>query len=274
MRGGGDVVSGEFGWAEVNNVTLRYRLCGSGPRTLVLVHEMGGAIESWDLVLPLLAPHFRVLCYDTRGAGLSEKVRGALNIDTMAADLLALLDHLGMSAPVAMAGCAVGAAIAIHFAARYPDRIALLVALSPATGVPAEHRESVRAYADTLDAQGMRATIDDSMSRSYPPDLRGDAARFARFRAQRMANDPASLAAINRMLNGLDMDDDFAAIRCPTLVVAGTRDLVRPPAMVEPIARAVAGARYRVLESGHFMATQTPEPVAAMIVAFLTEVSG
>lgn len=267
-------MSGAFVWAEVNNVALRYRLSGSGPRTLVLVHEMGGAIESWDLVLPLLAPHFRVLCYDTRGAGLSEKVRGALGIDTMAADLLALLDHLDMGEPVAMAGCAVGAAIAIHFAARYPDRIAVLVALSPATGLPAERKDGVRAYADKLEAEGLRAVIDDSMSRSYPPDLRGDHARFARLRAQRMANDPASLAAINRMLVGLDMDDDFAAIRCPTLVVAGTRDLVRPPAMVEPVARAIAQARYQVLESGHFMATQTPEPVAATITAFLAEVPG
>jgi pimeloyl-ACP methyl ester carboxylesterase len=58
---------------------------------VVLIHEMGGTLESWDGVAPLLARHRRVLRYDTRGAGLSQKARGALSID-MTEDLAALMD--------------------------------------------------------------------------------------------------------------------------------------------------------------------------------------
>src|SRR5437773_12566776 len=61
---------------EANGVGLRYELTGNGNRTLVLIHEMGGSLESWDEVAPRLAAGRRVLPYDTRGAGLSEKVRG------------------------------------------------------------------------------------------------------------------------------------------------------------------------------------------------------
>ena len=107
---------------EANGVGLRCELSGGGDRTLVLVHEMGGSLESWDDVVPRFAESRRVLRYDTRGAGLSQKVRGQLNVDTMADDIAALLDALGIAGPVALAAVALGGAIALHFAARYPAR--------------------------------------------------------------------------------------------------------------------------------------------------------
>src|ERR1700723_981234 len=102
-------------WIDVNGTALRYELSGSGKSTLVLVHEMGGTLDSWDQVLPALNHGRRVLRYDTRGAGLSEKIRGGVTWDEMAGDLAALVDALGITGKVALAGIAVGAAIAAHF---------------------------------------------------------------------------------------------------------------------------------------------------------------
>ena len=61
-------------WIEVNGTSLRYELSGSGDKVLVLVHEMGGTLDSWDQVMPLLSPGRRVLRHDWRGAGMSEKL--------------------------------------------------------------------------------------------------------------------------------------------------------------------------------------------------------
>ena len=125
---------------EVNGTALRYDLAGSGASTLVLIHEMGGTLESWDLVLPMLSAKRRVLRYDTRGAGLSQKVRGTLTIDTMVDDLMALMDALGIAGKVALAGVAVGGAIALHAAVRFPQRVAAVVASSPAIGIAPDRR--------------------------------------------------------------------------------------------------------------------------------------
>ena len=125
---------------EANGVGLRCELSGGGDRTLVLVHEMGGSLESWDDVAPRFAKSRRVLRYDTRGAGMSQKVRGELTLDTMADDIAALLDHFGIAGKVALAGIAVGGAIALHFAARYPERTSAVAVGSPATGIAAERR--------------------------------------------------------------------------------------------------------------------------------------
>src|SRR5436305_15271289 len=101
-------------FVEVNGTALRYELSGSGASTLVLIHEMGGTLESWDLVLPLLSRGRRILRYDTRGAGLSQKIRSPLSIDTMADDLVALMDKARVPDKVALAGVAVGGATALH----------------------------------------------------------------------------------------------------------------------------------------------------------------
>ena len=63
-------------WMDVNGTALRYELSGCGETTLVLAHEMGGALDSWDQVLPALNHARQALRYDTRGAGLSEKIGG------------------------------------------------------------------------------------------------------------------------------------------------------------------------------------------------------
>ena len=55
-------------WIEVNGTSLRCELSGAGKTTLVLVHEMGGTLESWDRVMPTLTNTRQVLRYDTRGA--------------------------------------------------------------------------------------------------------------------------------------------------------------------------------------------------------------
>ncbi len=260
---------------EVNGAALRYNLTrASAPAdapTLVLVHEMGGTLESWDDVLPTLANGRNVLCYDTRGAGLSEKLRGTGSIDQMADDIAALLEGLAITGKVAVAGIAVGGAIAIHFAARHASRTAALIPMSPAVGMPPERRTATAAAADAMEANGVRATIDASMGPTYPPVLRTDMARYDRVKAQRLGNDPASYAAIYRMLNTMDLLADYPKITCPTLIIAGRHDGLRPPAIVEPLASLITGAKVAVLDTGHFMSQQTPELVAATMLRFLEE---
>jgi 3-oxoadipate enol-lactonase len=257
---------------EVNGVGLRYALSGSGDSTIVLIHEMGGALESWDEVAPRLADRRRVLRYDTRGAGLSQKVRGELTIDTMVDDLAALLDALAITGKVAVVGIAVGGAIALHAAVRLKQRVSAAIVASPAIGIAVERRAAVLARVDTIEREGMQSAVADSMAAGYPPELRRDAARFAAFRARWLGNDPASYAAIYRMLAAMDFSAEIASIACPVLVLGGSLDRVRPPALVEPVARLIRGARYQVVESGHYMAVQTPELLAATITAFLGEV--
>lgn len=256
-------------WIEVNGISLRYELTGSGPATLVLVHEMGGTLESWDQVLPIVSRGRRVLRYDFRGAGQSEKIRGKVTFDILAEDLAALLDALGINERVALAGCAVGAGIALHFAVRFPQRVAAVVAMAPATGVPPERHAAALARADAMEQVGPRGLVDQGFAASYPPEVRYDPDQYRRFRARWLANDPESFAAINRMLADATVTEELPRIACPALLIAGAHDKLRPPAAVEPLARGMPNARFQALETGHFMAVQTPDAVAEAIAGFM-----
>jgi 3-oxoadipate enol-lactonase len=256
-------------WIEVNGTSLRYELSGSGKTTLVLVHEMGGTLDSWDQVLPALNNVRQVLRYDTRGAGLSEKIDGRVTFDDMADDVAALLDALGIKGKVALAGTAVGAAIAIHFAVRHAARTGALVVTSPATGVAADRRQATLDRAAAAETQGMRALVEQSLANSYPPEVRHDAEEFRKFRARWLANDPQSFAAINRMLADSTVTDELPRIACPTLVIGCTHDKLRPPSAIEPMAKQIRNAEYLEINSGHFAGVQTPGLISQAFHSFL-----
>jgi len=252
-------------WVHTGDVALRYRLRdGSGP-TLVLLHEMGGCLESWDAVIAALPADFRCLAYDARGAGMSEKPVEQPTIDALANDLAGLLAALEIAGPIALAGCAVGGATAIRFAADHPERVSHLVLFAPATGIAPDRREALRATADAIEREGMGARIALRFDHSYPPHYFAGRTDREDVRGRLLQNDPHSYAATHLMLCELDLTQAMAQITCPTLVVAGAHDGTRPAALVEPVAAAITGARFVVIDSGHAMPILSPDAVASAI---------
>jgi 3-oxoadipate enol-lactonase len=255
-------------WIETNGVVLRYELSGTGRIPLLLIHELGGSLEFWDPVLPAFQPHFRVLRYDLRGFGMSEKVK-ILRLEDLLGDIAGLLDALAITDPCHVVGPALGAGIALAFAARYPARVRRLVVSSPATGVPAERRSQSLQRAEAVERGGMRIAVEQSLDRSYPERFRGDRQRFEQYRRRWLTNDPEGFAAVNRMLTEMDLTQQYSHITSPTLVLGCTYDTIRPPPEVEAIARQIPGARYVEAASGHFMPHQTPELFVDMVLPFL-----
>ena len=257
-------------WIEVNGASLRYDLSGNGREPLVLVHEVGGCMESWDDVLPAFQRDFRVLRYDQRGFGMSERTR-VIEMDGIVADLVALLDALRITERVHLAGCAMGAAIALAFAGRYPARVGRIAVASPATWANADPAAARKRIEET-ERGGVRAVEVSSLNASYPENMRAlDRARFERFRLRWLANDPEAMAAILRMSTNpaFDLAADLARIGAPTLVIGCTHDGIRTPAMVAKVAAQIPGAKYIEASSGHFMAVETPDLFLDLTLPFL-----
>ena len=247
-------------WIEVNGLTLRYELSGlDNAPLLVLVHELGGTLESWEETLPGLQQHFRTLRYDQRGFGRSEKVSGSMVIEDHIADLAALLDALEIIRPVDIAGSALGAGIAAAFSAHHPQRVRRLLAKSLVTRSNPDTREHMISRAHEIERSGMRPQVDASLARSYPEILRTNRERFLSYRQRWITNDPQSFSAISRMLLDMNTDELLSQIKCPTLVLGCEHDLMRPPDTVRALAEKILGSRYQLVQSGHFMHAQTPE---------------
>jgi len=255
-------------WADLDGIGLHYELAGTGP-SLVLLHELGGSLESFDGMMPALTQLFQVLRVDQRGAGRSEKPRDGFSIDDLAADLARLVDAVGLPPPYHLVGIAAGAAVAVAFALAHPGVVSAIGLCAPALSVAPDRRTYLLDRSDLATRQGMRAIADSTLDRSYPERLRGADGSYAAYRARFLANDPVAYAHANRALADTDIDGRLAQLDHPALVLAGRYDLLRPPELVGEIAARLPDAEYAMVESGHLMAVQAPDELARRLIDFL-----
>jgi 3-oxoadipate enol-lactonase len=256
-------------FALVNGAACRYLLTAGGPTALVLVHELGGSLNSYDGLVGQLPSGLSVLRYDVRGAGMSEKVAGTLDLDLLADDLAALIDHVGIEGSVSLLGTAVGATIAVRFATRHPQRLEKLILVAPAFGVPPERHEAAREMTDRLDREGMRSIADTALPRVFPDHLWADPRDKATATARWLGADPQGYAAAYRMLVKSPVRSELAKITCPVLVLAGLHDPFNPPEAVATDAGAIPDMRMASVEGGHFMSVQSPDRLVAALGDFL-----
>ncbi len=122
-----------------NGLTIHYQQVGEGP-DLVMVHGLTGNLAVWHLqIVPELSEHYRVLTYDLRGHGHSDTPASGYSLDSMAEDLLELLDALEIERPL-IAGHSYGADIALYLALAHPDRVREVIAIEAALPALEESR--------------------------------------------------------------------------------------------------------------------------------------
>lgn len=235
---------------------------------LVLVHELGGSCESFELIVPRLTASFRVLCYDQTGCGRTAPSTRSMSLADQTALLLDLIADTFGARPCLIVGVAAGAAIAVTATLARPDMVAALALCAPALDVPAHRQAYLRERAARARAEGMAAIAEASLQRSYPPPLRRDEAAFARYRERFLATDPASYASANLALAEARIVERLPDIAQPCLFLAGRHDELRPPGEIERIARSVPAAEFAVVDSGHIMPMQAPAEMAEHLLAF------
>jgi 3-oxoadipate enol-lactonase len=253
---------------DANGVSLHYELAGAHGPAVVLLHELGGTLNSWDAVAPRLAARSRVLRYDQRGSGLSEKVRQEFSNDMLVEDFEALAKVAGLDPPYYFVTVAAAATQALRFLEKHPDRVGALVLCNPAPGVDPSRAAVLDERAAFAMREGMRASLPTTLSLSYPPNL-GERTAYEAYLGRYLANDPVCFGFAFRALARTNMLHMLPQIRCPAMVVAGRHDTVRPHAGSAELAKKIPGARFELIEAGHFMPTQGPQPLVALLEDFL-----
>ena len=259
-------------YTEANGVSFHYQLEGVSGPTVILLHELGGSLDSWENVAPGLAARFRVFRYDQRGFGRSEKVRRPYGLEDLVDDLEALVRALGLPGPFHLVAVAAASAQALLFMERDPKAVASLVFCNPAPGVDASRAGALEEIAAQAERDGIRAVLPAMLDKSYPPEL-SDRATYEAYRGRYIANDPVGFALAFRVLARTDKRPMLGEVRCPALVVAGRQDVVRPVAVTEGIAGQIPGARFETIDAGHFMPVTSPAALAALLLDFLKAVA-
>jgi pimeloyl-ACP methyl ester carboxylesterase len=105
------------------------------------------------------------------------------------------------------------------------------------------------------------------LDKSYPPTL-SDKATYENYRGRYVANDPVGFGLAFRMMARTNMAPLLAGITCPALVIAGRQDAIRAVPVTEGIAKQIPGARFEIIDAGHFMPTTSPGALLALLKDF------
>jgi class 3 adenylate cyclase/esterase/lipase len=217
-------------YAKSGDVHVAYQVFGSGPVDLIYVPGFVSHLENiWDQPdlarwLLRLGRFARVIMFDKRGTGLSDRVGELPSFDQRMDDLRAVMDAAGIER-AAMLGLSEGGPLAMLFAATYPDRCRALVLYGTfarfASWIPTD--EKLQAMLDYIDKDwGSGAT-----SGRFAPSRRDDPV-FQQWmgRFERLGASPAAAMALMRMNSQVDVTGILPAIRVPTLVIHRTGDQV------------------------------------------------
>jgi pimeloyl-ACP methyl ester carboxylesterase len=237
----------------VNGVGLAvHEWPGRGP-AVVAVHGLTANHTCWASLADALAPDVRLVAYDLRGRGESDKPATGYSLATHGEDLAGLLDHLGLSRPVVI-GHSLGAHIALRFAVTRPRRVARLIlvdggldvrpevldSLAPAIGRLGVEFPSLSAFLDRMRGLPMFAgRWNDYLERYFRYDVEALASGAVRAKAARQAIEEEL-----RSLARERMWVDHHQVRCPTLIVRAPDGLLTATdcLMTREEARAMARA--------------------------------
>lgn len=257
-------------FASIEGIHLHYRIDGAEHTDapwVVLSHSLGTRLAMWDAQVVALSAHFRVLRYDTRGHGQSDTPPGPYTIGRLADDVVALLDTLGIER-AHFCGLSMGGQTGIALGACHGDRLIRLVLSNTAFKIGSPQVWNSRIA--KARGEGMVGLADAIIERWLTPGFRErQAAQAELLRAQLVATDPDGYAANCEAVRDAHLRDALGRITVPTLVIAGTHDVVTSPEQGRAMAAAIQGAQYLELDASHISNIEQRDAYNRELVAFL-----
>jgi class 3 adenylate cyclase len=272
----------ETRYARSGDVSIAYQVLGEGPFDVVVAPDFVSHVEvlwevpGWAAFLRGVADRARVLVFDKRGTGMSDRVAGAPTLEERSDDIRAVMDAAG-SDRAALIGFGEGVPMSAVFAATHPGRVSALVLSggfartlwAPDYPFGDTEREFRKEQEEFLEAFMTPGGLEALLRHGYPSA--GEEVR-AWTRVFRYGSSPATFEALVRMNMGIDVREVLPAVSAPTLVIQQRGD---PFLRVEHgpyLAQHIPGAAYVELDFGMNIPTAARVPeLLAHVVPFLQE---
>ena len=216
----------------LNGQQLYFEIHGNG-EPLVLLHGFSGSSQDWKTALHGWGSGFQIVAPDLRGHGRSGTLAKPFRHEDAATDMLALLDHLGISACKGL-GISGGGNVLLHMAVREPKRVAAMVLVSATPYFPQQAREIMRQYAASL-----------------PPEM------WEHLRKIHPGGDEQVKALLDSTTAFAESYDDLnftpeklATIQARTLIVQGDRDPLYPIEISVEMAKAIPHSQLLIIPNG------------------------
>lgn len=261
---------------QVNDITVAVQEFGEG-EPLLIINGTSQSLGFWTETALVWANRFRVITYDLRGMGGSERGSGALSVASLAADAQGLLETLDIERAHVL-GYSLGSAIAQELALAAPNRVASLVLYCTWGRTDGFQRAMMTGLAHPWRTGDVEAAL-GALGVAFSPQLL-DNPEFGVLIEQLLPLFPSTEQQIRTCAEQWDADlahdtlDRLSEITTPTLVIAGEQDLLTPPWHGRQVADAIPGARHHLFTgpgSSHALGVERAEEFVPMVLEFLGE---
>jgi len=260
---------------KVNDIEMYYEVHGSG-EPLLLIMGLGANATAWEMQVPDFSREYRVIAFDNRGAGRTDKPREPYSIGGMADDAAGLLDALGIGWSHVY-GMSMGGMIAQEMALRHPSRLRALVLGGTMAGGPnavMAGPQLIQQWASTATLP-LEKAVEAGLQFLYSDEfIVQNKERLVR-RALELAYLMAPIDALERQFMAItqfNTYDRLHQIQAPTLVITGTDDKIVPAENSRILAERIPGARLVEIEgTGHGFLVEKAEEANRAVLRFVRQ---
>jgi len=256
--------------AEAHGIKVNYQFDGDDAApVLILAHSLGANLTMWAPQIEALTKRFRVLRCDMRGHGSTEVTRGPYAMETLARDVLGLLDSLQIER-AHFCGLSIGGVIGMWLGIHAPGRVERLALCntSPRIGTT----ETWNARIAQVREGGMAAIAETQIGRWFTPEFAARAPEKVSpmLEGLRKCSVEAYIGCC-AALRDADLREEISKIHIPTLVVIGDRDPVATRVDGAFMTERIPGAKLVVVEASHISNIEAAEQFNAAVGGFFTE---
>ena len=261
---------------QVGDIAVAVQEYGDG-EPLLVINGTSQSLGFWADMAGVWAARHRVITYDLRGLGGTERGAGAMSVASLAADARGLLEALDVDRAHVL-GYSLGSAVAQELVLAVPDRVASLVLYCTWARSDGFQRAMMTGLAYPWRMGDLEAAL-GALGVAFSPQLL-DSPEFGELIGQLLPlfpSTPAQIAATAEQWDadlGHDTLDRLGQITAPTLVVAGEQDLLTPPWHGTQVAEAIPGARLEMYTgpgSSHALGVERAEEFLPLVAEFLAE---
>jgi class 3 adenylate cyclase len=273
----------ETRYARSGDVSIAYQVVGDGPFDVVFAPGYVSHVELvWEAAgiaafLRGIAEHARLLVFDKRGTGLSDRVAGAPTLEERSDDIRAVMDAAG-SQRAALFGLSEGVPMSVVFAASHPERVSALVLYggmartlwAPDYLFGETERESRKGLENDLEEFVTPGGLEAKARRGFPSADEDEVRAVAR--VIRYGASPGTVEALERMNMAIDVRDVLPMVSAPALVLQQRGDRWTPVEHGRYLAEHIPGAAYVELDGADHIPTAAMAPqLLAQVMPFLQD---
>jgi len=252
----------------LDSINLNYEMVGDG-EPLLFIHGLGSSLRDWEKQVEFFCIEYKVICFDLRGHGRSDKPEGPYSIALFVSDCVELIKALEIM-PVHLIGISLGGMIALELAASVPELVrSLVVVNSPSEVIVRTLKERLVMWQRFFIARflGMRQMGKFLGDRLFPDPEQSELRRI--FIDRWSENEPGPYREAMQAIVGWSVTERLCRIECPTLIVAAEHDYT-PLADKVLLTRRIERAELVVIEnSRHGTPVDHPEEFNNAVADFL-----